>query len=157
MIKIKDLSPTLFWLTTAILTQNVFNKRPWRPYRRIVAILNCIIQHKIWILDDNIINFIKLCFLTIWCLLLKQIVAFPVSLCRPSWRLVAKLELSEHSNSICIINSNFYIQKYISYLKKNINLFTVCCPFTERHYMIGDGGRLGYWQPYWKDLNIGTI
>ena len=107
-------------------------------------------------LDDNIINFTKPPFLTIWCFF-KQIVVFPGNLWRPSWKLVAILELSEHSSSIFIINFAFYMQKYISYLR-NIILFTVCCHFMAQwHYMVGDGGHLGYWQPYWKDLNIGTV
>ena len=88
---------------------------------------------------------------------LKQIVVFPGSLWRPSWRLVAILELSEHSSSIFIISFSFYMHKYISY-SKNIILFTVCCHFMAQwQYMVGDGGHLGYWQPYWKDLNIGTV
>ena len=96
-------------------------------------------------------------FLSIWCLFLKQIIAFPGILKRPSWRLTAILELSEHSNSICIINFTFYMHKYISYVKNSIFL-TVRCHFTAQwHYMIDDGGHLGYWQPYWNNLNIWTV
>ena len=71
--------------------------------------------------------------------------------------MTAILELSEHSNSICILNFTLYMHKYISYLKNSIFL-TVSCHFTAQwHYMIGDGGHLGYWQPYWNNLNIWTV
>ena len=72
---------------------------------------------------------------------------------------MAILELSEHSNSICIINFTFYVHKYISYVKKTPSIsLTVRCHFTAQwHYMIGDGGHLGYWQTYWKNVNIWTV
>ena len=96
-------------------------------------------------------------FLTTCCNFLKQIIAFPGSLWRLSWRLVAILKSSEHSNSISIINFTFYVHKYISYFKKPIILLIAHWHFTAQwHYMIGDGGHLGYWKPYWKDLNIWT-
>ena len=90
----------------------------------------------------------------------KQIIAFPCSLSRPSWRLVAILELSEHSNSICIKNllSTCTNIALIKKKQNNIILLTVRCHFTAQwHYSIGDGDHLEYWQPYWKDLNIWTV
>ena len=85
------------------------------------------------------------------------IIALPGSLLWPSWRLAAILELFEHPNSIVVIDFIFYMRKYISDLK-NITFLTAHCHFTTRwHYTIGDGGHLGFWQPYWKDLKIWTV
>ena len=43
-------------------------------------------------------------------------------------------------------------------LKKHSISLTVRCHFTAQwHYMIGDAGHLGYWQPYWKNVNIWTV
>ena len=87
----------------------------------------------------------------------KKPIAFPGSLQQPSWKLAAILELSEHLNNIFIINFTFYMHKYI-YDLKIIFFLTVRCHYTAQwHYTIGDGSHLGYWQPYWNDLNIATV
>ena len=160
--KYKIYHQLIFLLTIAILMQHVFNKSPWRPYWRIVAILKTS-QHFTSIYNTKSeskwqhYQFYQIIFFENFVGFFKQTVIFPGSRWRPSWRLVAILELSEHSNSICIINFTFYMHKYISY-SKNIILFTVCCHFMAQwHYMVGDCSYLGYWQPYWKDLNIGTV
>ena len=76
---------------------------------------------------------------------------------------MAILEIGGHIGIIWILKQYFcnrfyfYMHKYISDLK-NIVVLTVHCHFTTQwHYTIGNGGHLGYWQPYWMDLNIWTV
>ena len=76
---------------------------------------------KIWSLDDYI-NFAKLRFSTICWHFLQQIFTFPGSLSRPSLRLAAILELSDHWNGICRIIF-FFLHAQIYLLSKQNTIF----------------------------------
>ena len=78
--------------------------------------------------------------------------------------LAATLEIGGHIGIIWslkqYLHNKFYFLHAQIYLlfKKNTMFWTVCCHLTAQwHYMIDDGGHLGYWRPYWKNLNIWRV
>ena len=113
--------------------------------------------NKIWSLDDNI-NFAKLRFLTIcWHF-------FTTNHKVSRYPLTAIFEIGGHIRIIWslkqYLQDDFFLPTCtnISFIKTKHYFWAVCSHFTAQwHYMIGDGGHLGYWQPYWKDLNIFSV
>ena len=97
-------------------------------------------------------------FLTICCLFFK--INHSISL----YSLTAILEIDGHIGIIWtlkqyLFNKLYFLHAQIYLLfKKNSIFLTVRCHFTAQwHYVVGDGGHLGYWQPYWNNLNIWTV
>ena len=43
------------------------------------------------------------------------------------------------------------------HISPKIIIWTICCLFEARYYMIVDGDHLGNWRPYWNDPNFRIV